>query len=148
MKTHVFRLHPGQDLKKEIQGYAIRQNIAAGWIMTCVGSLSRVCLRFAKQQEATSLNGPFEIISLVGTISINGSHLHLGVADGKGNMTGGHLLDGNSVFTTAEIVLAEEKNLVFRRVEDSASGWRELSIEANHLLKTQRKDPEHKKSIR
>lgn len=129
MKTHVFRLHPGQDLKKEIQGYAIRQNIAAGWIMTCVGSLSRVCLRFANQQEATSLNGPFEIISLVGTISINGSHLHLGVADGKGNM-------------------AEEKNLVLRRVEDSASGWRELSIEANHLLKTQRKDPEHKKSIR
>lgn len=131
MKTHVFRLHPGQDLKKEIQGYVNRQNIAAGWIMTCVGSLSRVCLRFANQREATSLDGPFEIISLVGTIGINGSHLHLGVADGKGHTTGGHLLDGNSVYTTAEIVLAEEKTLVFRRVEDSASGWRELSIEGS-----------------
>jgi hypothetical protein len=41
IKVHVLRLKPGQDLRKEIEAYVQQQNIKAGWIQTCVGSLTQ-----------------------------------------------------------------------------------------------------------
>src|SRR5689334_15611819 len=38
-KTHVIRLKPGEDLKISVTDYVRRQNIKAGWIVTCAGSL-------------------------------------------------------------------------------------------------------------
>ena len=46
----------------------------------------------------------FEIVSVVGTISCEGAHIHLGLADATGAGVGGHLISA-TVFTTAEIVL-------------------------------------------
>src|SRR5258706_6287807 len=75
-KIHALRLKPGQDLKKELTEFVKRENIEAGWIITCVGSLTQTNLRFANQPEGIKSNGHFEIVSLVGTLSVNGSHLH------------------------------------------------------------------------
>src|SRR5690349_20024615 len=75
VKIHAFRLKPGQDLKQEITSYVQQHKIEAGWIMTCVGSVTQYNLRFANQPDGTNGNGHFEIMSLVGTVSINGSHL-------------------------------------------------------------------------
>lgn len=127
-KIHAFRLKPGQDLKQEIEAYARKENIEAGWIMTCVGSLTQTNLRFANQPEGDKSTGHFEIVSLVGTVSVHGSHLHVSVSDSTGQTIGGHLLGENLVFTTAEIVLGESKQLIFTREEDGTTPWKELQV--------------------
>jgi predicted DNA-binding protein with PD1-like motif len=64
---------------------------------------------------------------LVGTVSISGSHLHLSISDSTGKTIGGHLLEDNLVYTTAEIVIGESKNLLFTR-EKMELPWEELQI--------------------
>jgi len=125
---HVIRLHPGDDLKKSVESFVHEKNIKAAMIVTTVGSLNKVNLRFANQKTATEVKGPLEIVSLVGTLSAtSGSHLHLSVSDSTGKTTGGHLLDGSEVFTTAEIGIAELKDKEFKRVLDPKSGFNELA---------------------
>jgi hypothetical protein len=126
--THAIRLKPGQDLRQEIESSVKKEDIKAGWIITCVGSLTSTNMRFANQPEGTKANGHFEIVSLVGTISTNGSHLHLSVSDSLGNTLGGHLLEGNLVYTTAEIVIGESKIFEFARENDGSTKWEELQI--------------------
>ncbi len=55
-------------------------------------------------------------------------HLHLSIADTKGVVVGGHVLDGNLIYTTAEIVIGEADTLQFEREPDPASGWDELVV--------------------
>ena len=63
-----------------------------------------------------------------GTVSISGSHLHLSISDSTGKTIGGHLLEDNLVYTTAEIVIGESKNLLFTREKDGTTPWEELQI--------------------
>jgi predicted DNA-binding protein with PD1-like motif len=128
MKTHVIRLTPGQDLKREIDSLVAREKIEAGWIVTCVGSLTKYNLRFANQPDGTNKEGYFEIVSLVGTVSVNGSHVHLSVSDSLGATTGGHLLKGCIVYTTAEIVIQQSPELIFKREVDGSTPWSELQV--------------------
>jgi predicted DNA-binding protein with PD1-like motif len=128
VQYHAFRLSPGQDLKVEIQDFLIRNEIAAGWICTCIGSLTNYAIRFANQKEASTGEGYFEILSVTGTLSINGSHLHICLSNSIGQTIGGHMEDGNIIFTTAEIIIAAAANTVFERVPDIQTGFRELSI--------------------
>lgn len=128
LKTHAFRLKPNQDLKQEIEAFVKKENIQAGWIMTCVGSLTQANLRYANQSEGIKSKGHFEIISLVGTVSVNGSHIHLSFSDSLGITKGGHLLDENLIYTTAEIVIGESKNHVFTREKDGSTPWEELQV--------------------
>lgn len=127
-RVHVVRLLPGDDLRQGIEEIARTRDIRAGWIETCVGSLTRSNLRYADRQEGTVREGPFEIVSLAGTVSVNGSHLHLAVSDGDGVTVGGHLLEGNLVYTTAELVIGEEPSLELTREEDGTTPWKELQI--------------------
>src|SRR5438128_139888 len=115
MKTHAFRLTPGQDLKAEIQRYVNDKKIAAGAVITCVGSLKYACLRMAGESSPTTYKQKFEIVSLVGTLSLAGSHLHISLSDKDGAMVGGHLLGGCQVNTTAEVVIAELDGVQFSR---------------------------------
>ncbi len=126
--THALRLKPGQDLKLSIDSFVKENNIGAGWIATCVGSLTEYNVRFANQEKGYSDKGHFEIVSLVGTLSVNGSHIHLSISDSTGKTIGGHLLDGCKVYTTAEIVIGESKELVFERKQDGSTPWKELEI--------------------
>ena len=126
--THAFRLKPGQDIRKEIEAFVQTEHIQAGWIITCVGSLTQTNLRFANQPEGTGNKGHFEIVSLTGTLSTSGSHLHMSVSDSLGQTIGGHLLNGNLVYTTAEIVIGESKSLVFSREKDGTTAWEELQV--------------------
>lgn len=128
LKIHAFRLKPGQDLKIEIEEFVQANHIEAGWIMTCVGSLTQSQLRFANQPAGTKQIGHFEIVSLVGTVSINGSHLHMSISDSTGKTTGGHLLADNIIYTTAEIVIGESNQLIFTREKDDTTSWEELQV--------------------
>lgn len=128
LRIHVFRLLPGQGLKEAIQAYVAEAAIEAGWVMTCVGSLTRLHLRLANQDTGTAQEGHFEIVSLVGTVSMHGCHLHLCASSPSGATTGGHLLDGNLAYTTAEVVIGEAPGLVFTRENDGTTDWAELQI--------------------
>ncbi|RYY99910.1 MAG: DNA-binding protein [Chitinophagaceae bacterium] len=127
-KTHAFRLKPGADLRKELQAFADARGIEAGWIATCAGSLTSYNIRFANQPEGSRGDGHFEIVSLTGTVSKNGSHVHLSIADSTGRTLGGHLLEGNIIYTTAEIVLQEDTDLRFTREKDGSTPWEELQV--------------------
>jgi uncharacterized protein len=129
ISVHTFRLKPGQDLRKEIEAHVKENNITAGWITTCVGSLTNYNIRFANQQNGNTGSGHFEIVSLTGTVSTNGSHMHISISDSTGNTIGGHLLQGNIVYTTAEIVIQSSPNLIFKREKDGSTPWEELQVE-------------------
>lgn len=128
MQTHSYRLLPGQDLKKQLEAIVRQERIEAGAVLTCVGSLTDVTLRTANQSEPRVWSGHFEIVSLVGTLSINGSHLHLSVSDSTGQTIGGHLLDGCTIYTTVEIVIGVMNDLVYERQTDPTFGYKELTI--------------------
>ena len=128
LKTYALRLRPGDDLRQQLTAFVQANQILAGTMLTCVGSLTVATLRLANQEGPTVYRGHFEIVSLVGTLSANGSHLHLAVADSTGRTIGGHLLDGCRVYTTAEIVLGELPALDFRRETDPTFGYQELVV--------------------
>ena len=69
-----------------------------------------------------------EIVSLMGTVSEYGCHLHASFSREDLSAFGGHLLPGCTVNTTAEIVLAEIRSCVFTRRPDSETGYEELEI--------------------
>ncbi|WP_235184131.1 PPC domain-containing DNA-binding protein [Hymenobacter sp. IS2118] len=129
LKTYALRLKPGDDLRQQLSAFVEEHQMVAGTMLTCVGSLTVATLRLANQDGPSVYRGHFEIVSLVGTLSTNGSHLHLAVADSTGRTIGGHLLDGCVVYTTAEIVLGELPALEFRREPDPTFGYRELVVE-------------------
>lgn len=110
------------------------RNMTAVSIGTCVGSLTRAVVRFANQPNGTELNGHFEIVSLVGTLSSVLSpgaetqyHVHIALGDGTGATVSGHLIEA-TVYTTAELSLVQYHDLVFARQLDPVFGYYELAI--------------------
>ena len=125
---YALRLGPHADLKPSILEFASTHGIKAGVVLSCVGSLEQANTRFANQKSGTLIAGPHEILSLNGTVSENSLHLHIAIADGAGRVTGGHLLQGSLVYTTAEIVIAELTGFAFHRETDPAYGYQELVV--------------------
>ena len=123
------RLKPGDDVREKLENYVLQNNIKAGWLVTCAGSLTAYNIRFANQEKGNTGQGHFEIVSLTGTLSKNGSHLHISISDSTGKTIGGHLLNGCIVYTTAEIILQSTNELTFIRENDGTTPWEELQIE-------------------
>lgn len=132
VNVFAFRLKPGEDLKAGIEKVVKENNIGAGWVATCVGSLTDYAIRFANQPEAGTGSGHFEIVSLTGTCSSNGSHLHISISDSTGYTIGGHLMPGCKVYTTAEIVLQSTDAFTFTREKDGGTPWEELQVKKNN----------------
>ena len=126
--AHAFRLKTGEDLKEGIQKIITERQIKAGWIGTCVGSLSNYNIRFANQPDGSLDSGHFEIVSASGTVSSNGSHIHLSISDSTGKTIGGHLMEGCKVYTTAEIVILSTDQFEFKREKDGSTPWEELQV--------------------
>lgn len=131
MNTVALRLMPGADLKQSLSDYCIEHQIDAACVVSCVGSLRKASIRFADCAEGTELNAKLEIVSLVGTVSQHGCHLHIAVSDGQGRTSGGHLMPGSHIYTTAEIVLGILPGVIFKREHDDRTGYKELKIEHN-----------------
>lgn len=125
---YALRLHPGQDLRAELVRFARRRKLRAAFVASCAGSCTRTSLRYANQPAASAREGHFEIVSLTGTLADNGSHLHASFADSTGATFGGHLMDGSTVYTTAEIVIGDLDRAAFAREMDPTYGWRELAV--------------------
>lgn len=128
MQNYTFRLSPGQDLFDSIKAFVRENDVEAGCILSGVGSLTRASLRLANRDESSNYAGYFEIVSLTGTVSVHGSHLHMAIADENGRTVGGHLLSGCTVYTTAEIVIAVFHDVVYKREFAADSGYEELVV--------------------
>lgn len=66
----------------------------------------------------------FEILSLTGTLSQKGLHVHISVADSTGRTFGGHLLDESEVYYYVELIIAKIKNVKYTRI------WNEASLDS------------------
>ncbi|MES2774907.1 MAG: PPC domain-containing DNA-binding protein [Bacteroidota bacterium] len=126
--SHAFRLKPGDDLKQSILKWVDEHQVAAGYIITCVGSLTDYNIRFANQAEGSKGSGHFEIVSMTGVLGTAGSHIHISISDSTGKTIGGHLMDGCKVYTTAEIVIGEDRSKIFARELDTTFGYKELKV--------------------
>lgn len=128
LKVHTLRLHPGEDVMPELKKFIAERDIQAGFILSAVGSLTQYTLRFANQDSGNTDKGHFEVVSLSGLLSTEGNHVHLSVSDSTGRTIGGHLLDGNLVYTTLEVVIGEDPDHVYKRETDATYGYKELVV--------------------
>ena len=129
MKVVPLRLRPGDDLRQTLEAWmGEQQEEQAGCLISAVGSLSVAQLRFAGAAEAMVIHGELEILSLSGTLSPDGAHLHVAIAGSNGTVIGGHLCAGSLVRTTAELVIGLLPEWRFSRELDPATGYPELRI--------------------
>lgn len=126
---HVLRLQPGEEVRTTLREWLSAQRIDAAAITCAVGSLTHAHIRYANRADGIMTTADLEVLSLSGTLSIHGMHLHLSVADRDGKMLGGHMLDGCIVRTTLELVLQEIDGVRMLRIKDEQSGYEELSPE-------------------
>lgn len=128
MQNYTFRLRPGQDLFDSIDAFVMQEQIEAGCVLSGVGSLTHATLRLANREFYTEYEGHFEIVSVTGTVSVHGSHLHLAISDEDGLTSGGHLVSGCKIYTTAEIVILAFADKVYKREFTEDSGYDELAV--------------------
>lgn len=117
------RLNPGDDLRGALQDRRL-----TGFVVAGIGSLVRAQLRFAGESEPTVIAGPLEILTLSGSLTPDGVHLHASVSDASGRVVGGHVCAGCEVRTTAELLIAPLPPGSLAREHDAATGYAELVV--------------------
>lgn len=139
--AHPVRFGPGTDIVPAMEAFAAqameKSGSSSAFVLSAVGSLDRVQLRLANvgkpdgntQNDIKEWEQRLEIVSLVGTFSSSGKHLHMSVSDGQGNAFGGHLLSGK-IFTTLELVVGTIQGVEFSREIDPATGFNELVVQS------------------
>ena len=128
MRTFPLRLLPGQDLRAALEAVLAKHQMSAAFVLQGIGSLSVARLRLAGAERPTELHGDIEMLTLAGSLSPDGAHLHMAVADAQGRVLGGHVAPGCIVRTTAEVLLVLLAEHVFGREPDPDSGFAELVI--------------------
>jgi predicted DNA-binding protein with PD1-like motif len=88
----------------------------------------------AAAAQPTRLTASMEILSLSGTVAVDGdktaSHMHMAISTGTGQVLGGHVAPGCIVRTTAEVLLALLPDWQFTREPDAQTGYDELVVRA------------------
>ena len=126
MSFRPIRLSPGDDLRRALEAVAV--DSPGSFVVCGIGSLDGARLRLAADDVDTALDGPFEILSLSGSLSQDGAHLHMAVADASGQVIGGHVPYGNTVRTTVEVLLADLGEWQLGRELDERTGYKEMAI--------------------
>jgi len=78
---------------------------ASGFALSVVGNLSQACFQCPGKAAPTVLRGELEIITLSGTLSPQGVHLHLSFSDADCRVWGGHLEPGSLVLKGADLLV-------------------------------------------
>lgn len=132
MKALPVRLTPGQDLHAALEAAVQAQNCRAAFVLSGIGSLSTAGIRLAGAEQPMRLTGEMEILTLSGTVAVDGgktsSHMHMAVSTATGQVLGGHVAPGCIVRTTAEVLLALLPDWQFTREPDAATGYNELVV--------------------
>lgn len=122
------RLEPGVDLRRALEEKSDGFPTRSAFVVAGIGSLSAVSIRLAASGQETRLTGSFELVSLSGSLSASGAHLHMSIASESGQVIGGHVGYGNVVRTTAEILLVSLDAWSFTRGHDPVTGYQELQV--------------------
>ncbi|CAN5418069.1 hypothetical protein BH10PSE17_BH10PSE17_13510 [soil metagenome] len=104
------------------------RSIEAAFVVSGIGSLDGACLRYAGVDKPEALTGELEIVSLAGSLSADGAHLHAVLSTSQGRVLGGHVAPGCTVRTTVELLLAVLPDHRFSREIDPSTGYPELVI--------------------
>ncbi|MYM90912.1 DUF296 domain-containing protein [Rugamonas sp. FT82W] len=128
MRTLALRLDPGDDLRAALVAALRASGHEAGFVLQGIGSLSVAQLRYAGRPQPDTLRGDLEILTLAGSLSADGAHLHMAVSDAQGRVLGGHVCAGCVVRTTAELLVALLPGQRFTREPDPRTGYPELKI--------------------
>ena len=120
---------PGDDLKRALEDIVDFDEFKSGIIVCMVGSLNGAVLRMSNGKNK-NFKGFFEIVSVMGTISINGIHAHISISDADGMVSGGHLLEGCKIHTTAEVAIIKSE-IYFKRSYDPRTGYKELVVKTD-----------------
>lgn len=128
MQTLSLRLGPGQDVRAALGAVLAAHGLQAAFVLQGIGSLCVAQLRLAGASAPTTLRGDLEILTLAGSLSPDGAHLHAALADAQGRVCGGHLAAGCIVRTTAEVLLALLPEQRFARAPDAQTGFLELLV--------------------
>jgi predicted DNA-binding protein with PD1-like motif/glutaredoxin len=139
METLPLQLDPGQDLHSALSELAAQQQLS-GFVLGVVGNLSQATFSCPGQQQPTQMRGELEVITLNGTFSPNGVHLHLSLSDGACQVWGGHLEPGTIVLKGAQLLLGlsglptDQNSQVSKRVELAVLPGCPWSLRARQLL--------------
>lgn len=128
MHAHPLRLSPGDDLRASVEDVLRQHKLQAAFVLQGIGSLDVAQLRFAGADAPTEISGDLEILTLAGSVSQDGAHLHMSISDAHGQVFGGHVAPGCMVRTTAELLVALLPAHRFAREVDPATGFMELVI--------------------
>ncbi len=144
------RMAPGDDLFGTTLKICKEKDVKAGVILSVAASLQKAVLRnvwqfpdpFPINDECrifTPINGPLELLQMSGNITQTEAgepylHAHVTISMGRPEATcfGGHLVEGCTIFSTCEMVLAELSDISFMRLMDQHTLVGEVfGIEAN-----------------
>ena len=104
MQSLPLKLAPGSDLRLSLEELAMRDGIS-GFVLGVVGNLTKASFQCPGQAEPTVLEGDLEVITLNGTLSPEGVHLHLSLSDGACQVWGGHLEPGTIVQKGVDVLI-------------------------------------------
>ena len=104
MHSLPLKLVPGSDLRLSLEELAQRDGIS-GFVLGVVGNLTKASFQCPGQAEPTVLEGDLEVITLNGTFSPEGVHLHLSLSDGACQVWGGHLEPGTIVQKGVDLLI-------------------------------------------
>jgi len=104
MQSLPLKLAPGSDLRLSLEELAQRDGIS-GFVLGVVGNLTKASFQCPGQAEPTVLEGDLEVITLNGTFSPEGVHLHLSLSDGACQVWGGHLEPGTIVQKGVDLLI-------------------------------------------
>lgn len=122
------RLGPGTDLRRALDGYVFSDGARSGFVIAGLGSLSSPRLRFAAAEDETTVLGPVELVSISGSLSEAGAHIHVALSTQHGQVLGGHLCYGSQVRTTVELLLVQVSAFRLSREFDANTGYKELAV--------------------
>ena len=127
MQPLPLKLAPGSDLRLSLEELAQRDGIS-GFVLGVVGNLTKASFQCPGQAEPTVLEGDLEVITLNGTFSPEGVHLHLSLSDGACQVWGGHLEPGTIVQKGVDLLVGVLEQREGRPARQTAAAASRIEI--------------------
>ena len=127
MQPLPLKLAPGSELRLSLEELAQRDGIS-GFVLGVVGNLTKVSFQCPGQAEPTVLEGDLEVITLNGTFSPEGVHLHLSLSDGACQVWGGHLEPGTFVQKGVDLLVGVLEQREGRPARQTAAPRIEIAV--------------------
>ena len=105
MRSLPLKLAPGSDLRLSTRRAGPDGTASAALFSAWSGNLTQASFQCPGQANPTVLEGDLEVITLNGTLSPEGVHLHLSLSDGACQVWGGHLEPGTIVQKGVDLLI-------------------------------------------